>query len=627
MELKNYINILRRWVWLLLLCTILGAGSGYLASRILKPTYQASTKILVSKDLSDQNSQFAAMNTQQLIDTYVQLLTSGSIVDEASRRLNYAIDLENIGQVQQVRSTPVIQIAIEDGDPQRGAAIANMLVEVLIDQNTQASGYALTEENIKQSITQVESQISTLQTQFNQISDEKLQGQLKQVNDQITTLQDEISNLSTEIGPLALLRSLTVEQSAQLAEKQAQLTQLQSLLTQYQQIRVNLEYFGKPASNSSNLGDDLRLQLLQSTLDQYQKIYLDLLDNLQTVQLAKVRNTTTIDQIEKATPPTIPVRPRPSVYTMLAGIVGLMLAIGIVFITEYWDDTLKTPQDIQQALGISVLGHIADMQPVSKTTKGLPVAWQLNSETSEPINALRTNLEFAVAQPPLKTLLLLSVGEFGEGKTSIASNLAVSYAQLGSRVVLLDADSRNPSVHRYFGLANENGFSDLVADGSKTASAGKKVEGLDGLTVITGGNASPAPATDGLTIPNRVIKILDVLKKQSDVIIIDAPSINVADSWVLASKVDGVLLVIQPGVTHLGDARHLLEQLNRAKATILGVVLYHIPHNLAYYYGTIQELAKDAIRKQPYLHSGPQMENPPEKQVVPTTGEKSKKHT
>ena len=587
MELKNYLQTLIRWIWLLVLCTLLGLVSGYIASRLGKPIYEASTKILVSKDLSDQNSQFAAMNNQQLIDAYVQLLSSTSVIDEASRRLNFEINLKELGSVQQVEATNVIQITMGDSDPQRAAAIPNMLVEVLIDQNTQASGYASTEENIKKSITEVEDQIAALQTQFNQISDEKLQSKLKQVNDQITTLQDQISKLSTEIGPLASLRFPTAEQSSQLAVKRAQLAQLQSMLTQYQQIRINLEYFGKPSLNSSNLGDDLHLQLIQSTLDHYQTIYLNLLDNLQTVQVAHLRNTPTIEQIEKATTPAQPVRPQRSIYTILGGVVGLVLAIGMIFFIEYLDDTLKTPQDVQQALDIPVLGYITNMQPVSNT-KGLPVAWQLPSQTSEAINALRTNLEFAVAQSSLKTLLLLGVNESGEGKTSIATDLAVSYAQSGSSVVLLDADLQNPSLHRYFGLANENGFSNLLADDSKTKAAGKKVEGLDGLTVITGGNASPAPATDGVTKPNRIVKILDILRKQSDVIILDAPSINVADSWVLASKVDGVLLVIQPRVAHFSEARRSLEQLNRAGATILGVVLYHTPHNLAYYYKNIR---------------------------------------
>ena len=109
MELKNYLKILIRWLWLLLICMFLGIGSGYLVSRIQKPVYQASSKILISKDLSDQYSQFAAMNNQQLIDAYVQILTSTSVIDEASHRLNYEINLTEFGSVQQVLTTNVIK--------------------------------------------------------------------------------------------------------------------------------------------------------------------------------------------------------------------------------------------------------------------------------------------------------------------------------------------------------------------------------------------------------------------------------------------------------------------------------------------------------------------------------------
>lgn len=627
MELKDYLQILMRWIWLLLLCLFFGMVSGYGASRLERPTYEASTKILVSKDLSDQSSQFAAMSTQQLIDAYVQLLSSSSVVDEASQRLNYPINLKDLGSVLQVRSTNVIEITMEDTDPQRAATIVNTMVDVLVDQNTQASGYASAEDNIKKNITEVQNQISTLQDQFNQLSDEKLQAQLTQVNDQITSLQDQISKLSTDIGALTTGTRLTPEQSSQLAEKQAQLVQLQSLITQYQQIRVNLEFVGKPVLNSTDQGGDIRLQILQSTVDQYQKLYLDLLNNLQTIQLAHFRSVPTIDQIEKAVPPAVPIRPQPRMYTILGGIVGLLLAIGMVFIIEYLDDTLKTRQDVQQALDIPVLGHITNMQPVSNTTKGLGMAWQLPSETSDAIDALLTNLEFSVADSSLKTLLVLGINESSEGKTNMAADLAVNYAQSGSSVVLLDADLQNPSVHRYFELANENGFSNLLADDSKTNTAGKRVEGLDGLTVITGGNAAPAPATDGLTKPNRMVKILDTLRKQSDVVIIVSPSINVADSWVLAAKVDGVLLIIQPGVTHLSDARRSLEQLKRAGATIPGVVLYDTPHNLAYYYESIRKLVKEVLEKRPHLHLGLQMENLRMKRAAPAAVKKSKKRT
>lgn len=325
MELKFYLQILIRWIRLLLICTFLGTGIGYVVSRLEEPTYQASTKILISKDLSDQSSQFAAMSSQQIIDTNVQLLISKRVTDEVSRRLNFKINLKEFGSVQQIRTTNVIEIIMEDSDPQRAAAIANMMVEVLIDQNAQANIHASSEENLTKNITQVEHQISTLQTKINQISDERLQSQLKQVDGQIAALKEEVLKLSTEIGLL---------QSSQLAEKQAQLVQLQSLLAQYQQIRINLEYVGKPVLNSSKPDGDLQLQFLQATLDRYQKNYLDLLDNLQAVQLAHLRNNPMIDQIEIATPSTKPIHPQPIIYTILGGIIGLMLAIGIIFIYE-----------------------------------------------------------------------------------------------------------------------------------------------------------------------------------------------------------------------------------------------------------------------------------------------------
>lgn len=330
MELKFYLQLLIRWAKLLLICIFLGAGIGYVASRLEEPTYQASTKILISKDLSDQSSQFAAMSSQQIIDTNVQLLISKRVTDEVSRRLNFKINLKEFGSVQQIRTTNVIEIVMEDSDPQRAAEIANTLVEVLIDQNAQANSHASTEENLTKNISQVEDQISALQTKINQISDEKLQSQLKQVNSQITTLQEEILKLTTETGSFSPLTG----QSIQLAEKQAQLVQLQSLLAQYQQIRINLEYVGKPVLNSSSPDGDLQLQLLQAQLDRYQKNYLDLLENLQTVQLASLRNSPMIDQIEIATAPTKPIHPQPIIYIILGSIIGLLLAIGIIFIFE-----------------------------------------------------------------------------------------------------------------------------------------------------------------------------------------------------------------------------------------------------------------------------------------------------
>ena len=474
---------------------------------------------------------------------------------------------------------------MEDSDPKRVAAIVNMLVEVLIDHNTEISGYDLTEENITKMIDQVESQISNLQSQYKQISDEKIQSQLKQINDQITYVQDEIEKLTAEISALdsqTSLNTISKSQSSQLSEKQAQLAQFQSLLVQLQQIRINLEIVGNPALNSSDLGGDTRLQLVQSTLDHYQKTYLELLDNLQAVQLAKLRNLPTVDQIEKAVAPLQPVRPQLSINIILGCIVGLLFAVGMIFIFEYLDDTLKTPEVAQQVLAAPVLGNITYKQITTKEEKELPFDWEIYSQTSEAINILRINLDLTIANSPLKTLCLLNINESGKGKTNIAADLAISYAKSGSRVVLVDADLWNPSIHSYFGLDNKNGFGDLLADDTKTKAAGKNVEGIFGLTIITGGNVYPETIVS--LNPDNIIPILKILKEQSDMVIIDAPSISDVGSRVMASLVDGVLIVIQPKVTTKSYAIQSMKQLNLAGAKIIGIVVYRIPHNFANYF-------------------------------------------
>lgn len=565
MELKSYIKVLQRWAWILVLGALLGALVGYGISRVMKPSYQATTKILLSKDPLDQTSQFATMTTQQFVGTYLELLTTTSVIDEASRRLNFPINVINAVQVQQVQTTPILQINTLDSDPQRAAAIGNTLVEVLIDQNEQATGYQQTEDNLKKRISQIEDQISTIQSQFNQLTNDELQSQLKQVDEQIATLEVEILNLKKEIAQIPPTGFFNIQKSVQLAEKQAQLDQLQPVLTQYQQIRTNLEFLGKPSLTSttpSNYAEGLKLQELQATLDLYQKIHLNLMNDLESVQLARLHNTPTIVQIEKAVPPIAPIQPLPFIYTILAATAGLILALGIAFISEYLDDTYKTPQEIERDLGLSVLGKVAE-------TKSIP--GQVVNITSEEFYALRTNIEFSLAGQTLKSMLVVDVLDGSKGKTNVAADLAMSYARSGSKVVLIDADMMHPTIYAHFGLTNETGFSDLLSENLKIEVVSKKVDGIDGLTVITAGKETQA--VEELIKSEKIVPVLDKLKKQSDVVVIDSPEASGADAWVLASKVDGVLLVIRQGQAHPDRVKVSLEQLKRAGVKILGTVL------------------------------------------------------
>lgn len=580
MELKHYLELLRRWAWLLILGLALGAIGGFVGSLYQTPVYQASTRILTLRASQSTSSDLTYLNDQQLVQTYIQLLTTKPVLDAASTQLGFQINVDQL-RVQQVGTTPVIQLSVEDNDPARSASIANTLVQALLDQNEnlQSGRYTATEQSLQAQIGQVQTQIASLQTQISDVSTATVQDQLAQVQNQISTLQSQVTALQTEMDKLK--RIPTQENLAKIAADQAQLNQLQPILDLYQQINTNLVVLGKPVEGGQG-SNSTRLSQLQSTLSLYQQIYINLLNSQASVRLARLQNTPNAVQIDQAVVPVEPVRPRPLTNTLLAGLIGLMLAGGIAFLIEYLDDTIKTPEDVERLLGLSVIGYIAKMQYPDNSDEGIYVVRQPRSPVSEAFRSLRTNLEFSSVDKPLRSLLVTSSSP-NEGKTTVAVNLAAIIAQGGRQVALLDADLRKPQVHHFLNLPNRAGLSDLFRGSIPPAMVSQKLDGLEGVSVITSGSLPPNPTE--LLASARMNQILNELDETVEMLILDSPPSLVSDIQVLASKVDGVLLVVQPGHTQAQDARATLEQLNRAGARLVGVIFNRIPRDRPYYYG------------------------------------------
>jgi len=222
------------------------------------------------------------------------------------------------------------------------------------------------------------------------------------------------------------------------------------------------------------------------------------------------------------------------------------------------------------------------MQYKDNNNEVVYVAQQPRSPISEAFRVLRTNLEFASVQKPIHTILVTSPGP-AEGKSTVAVNLAAILALSGKRVALLDADMRRPHVHRFLGLPNRDGLSNLFRIQRDVHSASRTKLELPQLMVITSGSLPPNPAE--LLGSDKMSQILDELRKLVDVVVIDTPPSLVADAQILAGKVDAVLFVIQPGITHTEVARASFEQFKRAGARVIGTVLNRIPRNRSYYYG------------------------------------------
>lgn len=602
MELKQYLRIVQRWLWLLVLGAILGAAGGYFGSNYQTPVYEASTRLLVLRAPQEKSSDYTYLSDQQLIQTYIQLVTTKPVLDAVSTEVGYELDVEQI-TVQQIRDTQVIELTIEDTNAERSAAIANTLVAELIKQNEalQSSRFASAEANLQEQVTQMETQIAGLQTVITQVTNQNLKEQMAELEAQITPLQDEKTKLEQEIA--VLQPPVNNERKTAIAEKEARLSQIEPLLKLYQEIYSNLVVLGKPMDTAGS--DSVRLEQLQNTLDLYQGIYVNLLNNLESLRLARLQNTPNVVQIEAASVPAEPIRPRPIQNTLLAGAVGLMLAAGVIFLVEYLDDTIKTMDDVERLLQVPVIGYIAQLQHNSKNDNSLYVIRQPRSPVTEAFRLLRTNLEFAGVDHPIRRLLITSTGP-NEGKSTITVNLAAVIAQGGRKVAVLDADLRRPKLHRFLGLPNQIGLSDLFRGQMTLPAVSQSVPGLENVSVVTSGSLPPNPSE--LLGSLKMDHILEEAQRSADVVILDSPPSLVADVQILAAKVDAVVMVVHPGHTHADAAIATMEQLKRAGARVVGVVLNRIPRHRADYYGGYRHYSPYYSQYQ-YYAAGPTPEN------------------
>ncbi len=599
MEIRKYFLLLKKWLWLLIIGGMLGGAGGFLLSRLTTPIYQAQTKILVTSNRQDPNFEFAYLSDQQLLETYIEILQTKPILDSIIQKVGFEFKPAQIAIVQ-VRQTQIILIAVEDEDPARAAQIANALVEVLIEQSgkLQAGKYASVEASLQVQIQEVEKQIELLRAEFDQISQQEIQEQLSQVEEQIETLQDEVAVLEKEIAQLATVprnesRDQASARQAQLAEKQAQLQRVQPLLLNYQQIRSNLLFLGQPALGVSARSDFRTLQL-QSTLSLYQQLYLNLLNNLESLQLLRLQYTPNIDQIEPAIPPEKPVRPSTLRYLIMGIVAGVALLGAVVVAIEFLDDTIKSPKDIMQHLGLHTMTSIQEFSSKNLKDGEIFIIQNPKSPIADAYRLLRTGILYGLNGNSIKTLLIVSPDP-SDGRSSVALNLAASFSLLGRKVTVVDADIRNPRLHTTLGMENRVGLGDILADDkADLSSATQLLEGQRNIRALTGGHMPESPTE--LLESDRLGQILNKLTANVDMVILDGPPVFVADALAFASRVDGVLLVMRPGKTSIETAQAALEYLQRSGGNILGVVLNRVPRNWAKYHEGFYFSSEDLAR-------------------------------
>lgn len=562
-DFKTLLVTLRRWAWLLVTGLALGAVLMAVISILQKPVYQASTKVLVTKSTQNQTADISgAINLQQTADTYVQFLGMEPVLELVSQRVGGEIAPEAI-RASLVQNTQIINVTVNDTDPARAAKIADTLVQVLIEQNEilQAGRYTDAEASLLVQKADMETKIQSIQNELNQANQSAVQDQSANILAKIDETQKELDSLaaSPEIS----------------TEKTERIRHLQLLLSDYQEAYNTLIVTGKV------VGQNDKVAQLEKSYNLYQQLYLNLLTNLESIRMARLQNTPNVVQINQATVSDQPVSPRTTLNTALGGLAGLILAFLAVFLIEYFDDTLKSSEELERFFGLAVVGYISEVTPREQKQGNLNVSAQPRAPIAEAFRSIRANLEFAGVDKPLKTILLTSAGP-AEGKSTTAANLAAIMAQGGKRVTLVDADLRRPSLHRLFGLNNRAGLTDLFRERQALKNVAQAVGESHKISVITTGSLPPNPTE--LLASEKMNNILEELKRSCEMVIVDSAPAIVADAQVLSAKVDGVLLIIQPGKTHRGAIHATLEQLRRAGANVIGVIFNRISASRMNYY-------------------------------------------
>lgn len=341
-----------------------------------------------------------------------------------------------------------------------------------------------------------------------------------------------------------------------------------------------------------------------------EKLYEIITNRQKETSLTGLIKTNNVRVLDPASAPKAPVSPRLSLNLAIATLAGLIAGFGLCLLLESLDSSLKTQEQVESLLGVPVLGLLpvidskgGGVTPEQQRNRDLSVFHDSKSSAAEACRSIRTNLLFLSPEKPLRSLVITSPGP-QEGKTTTAVSIAITMAQSGAKVLLVDTDLRRPRVHRAFDISNEKGISNVIV-GDLDLDAAIQSTLVPNLYVLPCGPTPPNPAE--LLHSERFRAVHEECLKRFEKVIYDSPPTSaVTDPAIVGNLADGVLLVAKAGRTARDAAIAARRQLSDARANVVGAVLNHIDftdraYGLYYsryyrayggYYGPKEDVAK-----------------------------------
>jgi len=500
MELREILRVIWKRLWLILLGAFLVAVVVFVLSNKMTPVYQAKVTMMVKQSGNAPLADFTSILSggDDLASTYSELLKTRPLLEMVIGNLNLGLSPDDLRDemlgTSLVADTELLELTIDDTNPQRAADIANEIVYSFISLHN-------TEQQLHH----------------------------------IVTLEGDI------VAQMEELKQLIQHNQAIVDESRA----------------------------SSGMLTEEEANLIQANLSNQQLAYASLLGTYLEVRLTQSQLLDVV-VVEPAVAPNEPIRPNVFLYTFLGTFVGLFFSVGLAFLLEFLRRSFETEDDIRQVLPLPTLGTIPRLRGRARD-KGLITLAYPRAPVSEAYRTLRTNIRFASVDEPLRTLLITSA-EPEVGKTTVTANLGIVCAQAGLQVMLIDTDLRRPALHRIFDVKNHHGLTDLLVGDIQSIEQCMVETKIDHLRLISSGPIPPNPSE--LLGSKRMEEVLAQVRQKADLVILDTPpSLVVTDAAVLASKVDGVILLIEAKRTSHETARRAFQAHQRVGSPVLGAVL------------------------------------------------------
>ena len=478
----------------------------------------------------------------------------------------------------------------------KGDSIIHQKISELNSALTEAKIKRLNLEVTQKRLKQIEKSPEMIES-FPKIIDNSLINDLKV---SLAALLRKKSELGEKYGnkhpTMVALNAEIKQQEGKIAEEifkigKSMSTRYEIALAQEKSLQAEMEHEKNRAKSLTR--KSIQFSVLQREVESNKQIYDTLLTRMKETSLTSGLNTSNVKIIDLAEAAISPIKPKKKRNILLAIIVGLGMGIGMAFFLEYMDDSIESPEDIEKHLKIPFLGSLGYIKNPWKGSE--QTNWELvalndpKSTVAEALRNIRTNISFRLKGKDDKSLVISSANP-GEGKTLFAINMAILFASMRKKTVLIDADMRKPRIDKLTDIERFPGLSDALIDEVPLSSIIKQVL-LPNLYVIPAGTLPPNPSE--LLTSDRMDEFQHTFNKTFDIIIYDSPPMmSVTDSLILSKATGNTVLIIKGGETERKAVKHAARQLEELDAKILGTVLNEIAMATARYYGKFGKYGK-----------------------------------